>query len=61
MAYLTMVSSIQDRKAGFSMVAGIAAGLLTVGLVATLGAAALVLKNPALYYSLLSVSILYLL
>lgn len=43
------------------MVAGIAAGLLAVGLVAAFGAAALVLKNPALYHSLRGAGILYLL
>jgi len=61
MAYLTMISSVQGRKAGFSMVAGIAAGLLAVGLISALGAAALVLENPAIYHSLRGAGILYLL
>jgi threonine/homoserine/homoserine lactone efflux protein len=61
MAYLTMISSVHGRKAGFSMVAGITAGLFVVGLVATLGAAALVLENPTLYHSLRGAGILYLL
>jgi len=60
MAYLTALSSVHGKKAGFSMVAGIAAGLLVIGLIAALGAATLVTESPALYHSLRWAGILYL-
>lgn len=60
MAYLAMISSAHGRKVGFSMVAGIAGGLLTIGAMAVLGAAALVMANAALYHSLRVAGILYL-
>ena len=59
MAYLTALSSVHGKKAGFSMVAGIAAGLLAIGLVAAFGATAIILESPALYHSLRWAGIAY--
>lgn len=60
MAYLTALSSMHGKKTGFSMVAGVAAGLSVIGLIAGVGAATLVLENPALYHSLRWSGIAYL-
>lgn len=61
MTYLTMVSSLEGRKAGFFMVAGIASGLLIMGLLAAFGGAPLILENPALYQFIRITGVLYLL
>ena len=61
MTYLAALSSIHGKKAGFSMVVGIASGLLLIGLVAAFGAAAIVLENPALYHGLRWIGIGYML
>lgn len=61
MTYLTMLSSLYGRRAGLSMVAGIAAGLLLVGLVSVFGMAALLVREPVLYRALCWVGTAYLL
>jgi len=60
MAYLTALSSAHGKKAGFSMVAGIAAGLFMIGLIAAFGAATLVVESPTLYHSLRWAGVFYL-
>ncbi len=52
MAYLTMVSSLHGKKAGLSMVAGIATGLLIIGLVVAFGLSAFIIENPTFYHLL---------
>lgn len=49
MAYLASVDSVHGRRAGFTLVAGIACGLLAIGLIAMAGGAALFSTYPALY------------
>lgn len=49
MAYLAMISGVEGRRAGLATTAGIALGLLIVGLVAALGLAALIAASPAAY------------
>ena len=61
MAYLVMISSVYGRKAGLSLVAGVTTGLFIVGLFAALSASALILKDPAFYYSLRWAGVFYLL
>lgn len=60
MTYIALVSSMHGRKAGFSIVAGVACGLSLIGLVA-LGGASLVLQNTGLYEALRWGGVLYLL
>ncbi len=52
MTYLMALSSVHGRKAGFSMVAGVAIGLLVIGFAAALGAATLIAESPLLYHLL---------
>jgi threonine/homoserine/homoserine lactone efflux protein len=59
MTYLAMISATRGRKAGFAMVAGIASGLLVVGVAAALGAATLVAESRALYHALRWAGALY--
>lgn len=61
MAYLAILSSQRGRRAGFSVVAGVAAGLGTVGAAALLGAAAVIMESPALYALLHWSGVVYLL
>ncbi|MBZ4217942.1 LysE family transporter, partial [Klebsiella aerogenes] len=49
------------RKAGFAATLGIAVGLLTVGIVAALGVAAVVSRSPFLYEALRWAGVGYLL
>lgn len=49
MTYLALLSLGSGRKAGLSAVAGVALGLLVMGLAAALGLAALISQSPALY------------
>ncbi len=52
MAYLAMLSLVNGRRAGFAATAGIALGLLVLGLGAALGMAALISGSPLLYEAL---------
>lgn len=59
MAYLALLSATRGRLAGFSAVAGIAMGLLLVGLAATVGLAELIAQSPPLYQTLKWAGIVY--
>ena len=52
MTYLALVSAVRGRKAGLATVAGIAAGLGTVGLIASLGVAEMIQMSPVAYEAL---------
>src|SRR5215475_8797853 len=49
MTYLAALSLSSGRRAGFAAVAGIAIGLMTYGIVAALGLAAVIDSSPLLY------------
>jgi len=52
MGYLTVVSSTEGRRNGFAAVAGVALGLMTVGLLAAVGLAAAIAASPILFAGL---------
>ena len=54
MAYLAVLSATHGRKAGFAATAGIALGLLLVGIAAAFGVASLI-SNSSLAYQILRV------
>lgn len=49
MAWLAVLSADRGRRAGFSAVLGVMAGLLCIGLLAAIGLAALVERTPWLF------------
>ena len=49
MTYLAILSLTEGRRAGFAAVAGVASGLLLIGLIAALGLAVIISQSPALY------------
>lgn len=49
MSYLAVLSLARGKRAGFAAVAGVATGLLIVGLIAALGLAAVISQSPLLY------------
>lgn len=49
MAYLALVSATQGRRYGFATTAGVALGLLLIGLLAAFGVAKLVTTSPTLF------------
>lgn len=49
MAYLAILSATDGRRAGFAATAGVALGLLIVGLAAAFGLAAVISNSPMLY------------
>lgn len=59
MFYLAAISSIHGKKAGFSMVAGIALGLWGLGLISVFGVTAIFLEKPALYHTLRWAGVFY--
>lgn len=61
MAYLAVLSAGNGRRAGFAATAGVAMGLLIVGLVAALGLAAAIASSRLLYEALRWAGVLYLL
>ncbi len=61
MAYLAILSAGEGRKAGFSAVAGIALGLLIIGLAAALGVATIISNLPAAYHTLRWCGVFYML
>jgi len=61
MAYLAILSASDGRRAGFAAVAGVALGLLIVGLAAAFGVAAIIAGSPAAYQILRFGGIAYLL
>lgn len=60
MSYLAVLSLAEGRRAGLAAVAGVATGLLIVGLVAALGLAAIISQSPFLYATLRWAGVLYL-
>lgn len=61
MAYLAVLSATEGRRAGLAAVAGVALGLLTVGLLAAFGLAALIAASPVLFQALRWAGVAYLL
>ena len=61
MGYLTILSLQHGIRAGFVSIAGIACGLLTVGLLSVVGMAACIDRHPELYELLRLAGTLYLL
>ncbi len=61
MGYLAVLSASSGRRAGFSAVAGVALGLLVVGIAAALGLAAAISASPLLYEAMRWGGIAYLL
>lgn len=59
MGYLAVVSAGEGRKAGFAATAGIALGLLTIGLAAALGVAALIAGSVPAYQGLRIAGVIY--
>lgn len=49
MAYLALLSASEGRRAGFSAVLGVALGLLSIGIAAAFGVAALISKSAVIY------------
>ena len=49
MTYLALLSSLKGKRAGFSMVAGVATGLFLIGCIVLIGAGAVIAKSPMLY------------
>lgn len=60
MSYLAVLSLAEGRRAGFAAVAGVATGLLIVGLFAALGLAAVISESPLLYNLLRWSGVIYL-
>ncbi len=61
MVYLAILTLSEGRRAGFVAVAGVALGLLIIGIAAAAGMSALVLDLPAVYQILRWGGVLYLL
>ena len=61
MGYLAILSISKGKRAGYAAVAGIALGLLIVGLAAALGLAAIISNSPFLYQALRIGGVVYML
>ena len=61
MAYLAVLSVSEGKKAGYSATAGIALGLLAIGIIAALGVATLISNSPIAYQILKYTGTIYLL
>ena len=61
MAYLTVLSAREGRRAGFAATLGVALGLLIVGLAAALGLTAVIASSHQLYEGLRWAGVIYLL
>ncbi len=61
MAYLAVLSISDGRRAGFAAVAGVALGLLVIGIAAALGVAALISSSHLAYETLRWCGVFYLL
>ncbi|RUO99991.1 LysE family translocator [Hyphomicrobium sp.] len=59
MTYLAVLSLVDGRRAGFAMVAGIASGLLVIGILAAFGIAAFVAESKFLFTLLRWFGVLY--
>jgi threonine/homoserine/homoserine lactone efflux protein len=60
-AYLAILSTSKGRRAGYAATAGVAVGLLIVGVAAAAGLTALIKNSPVLYEALRWVGVVYLL
>ncbi|MFN0218823.1 MAG: LysE family translocator [Hyphomicrobium sp.] len=60
MAYLAMLTLGEGRRAGFAAVAGVATGLLAIGILASFGLSTLIAESPTLYQILRWGGVLYL-
>jgi threonine/homoserine/homoserine lactone efflux protein len=61
MGYLAVLSASSGRRKGFAAVAGVALGLLVVGVAAALGLAAMISASPLLYEAMRWGGVFYLL
>lgn len=61
MAYLAVLAASKGRRQGYAAVAGVALGLLIVGLAAALGLAAVIAASPILFQMLRWAGVIYLL
>ena len=61
MAYLAVLAASDGRRRGYAAVAGVALGLLIVGMLAALGLAALIAASPPLFQALRWAGVAYLL
>ncbi|WP_226554641.1 LysE family translocator [Celeribacter naphthalenivorans] len=61
MAYLIVLAAIEGRRAGYAAVAGVALGLLIVGVLAAMGVAALISASPLAFQVLRWAGVAYLL
>lgn len=61
MAYLAILAAAENKRVAFSAVAGVAAGLLFIGLAASTGLATLLSQSDLLYHGLRWAGVLYLL
>jgi threonine/homoserine/homoserine lactone efflux protein len=61
MTYLAVLSLVEGRRAGLAMVAGIASGLLVIGILAAFGVAAFVAESKFLFALLRWFGVLYML
>jgi threonine/homoserine/homoserine lactone efflux protein len=61
MGYLALLSASKGRRAGFAATAGVALGLMVVGIIAALGLTVIISESPILYQLLRWSGILYLL
>jgi len=61
MVYLTILTLGEDRRAGYAAVAGVALGLLLLGMVAAFGFGALTRNSPAVYQAMRWAGVAYLL
>lgn len=59
MTYLAIATLKDGRRAGFLTVAGVAAGLAAIGLVAALGLNAIIANSPSLYDGLRMIGLLF--
>jgi threonine/homoserine/homoserine lactone efflux protein len=60
MGYIAVLSASEGRKAGFATVAGVALGLLIIGLTAALGLTAIISNSTVAYQALRVAGVLYL-
>ena len=61
MAYLAIVSAVHGRRAGWAATAGIALGLLALGIAGAFGLAAIILQSSVVYEALRWCGVAYLL
>ena len=61
MAYLAVLAATEGRRSGYAAVAGVALGLLIIGLATALGLAAVINASPVLFQVLRWSGVLYLL